>query len=57
MKPINRRNKINQEMLLDIDRQAKDRILEMHLLEALTRAIKSTSEPTQPHQTYARAAG
>lgn len=57
MKPISRRSKISQEMLLDIDRQAKDLVLEMHLQEALNRAIKPTREQHQPRQTYARAAG
>lgn len=57
MKPINRRNKISQEMLLDLDRQAKDLVLEMHLREALAQAIKPTREQNQPRQTYAKAAG
>lgn len=56
MKPVNRRNKINQELLLDLDRQAKDLVLEMHLREALDQAIKPKREKSQPQKTYARVA-
>ena len=38
MKPIKRKNKINQQELLELDRQAKERILERHLQAALAQA-------------------
>ena len=50
MKPINRQDKLNQRELIDLDRQAQDRILELRLHEALARAIKplQSHRPLQP---------
>ena len=52
MKPINRRDKINQKMLLELDRQAKERILELHLREALDRPRHPMVRPVAQPQDY-----
>jgi len=54
MKPIKRQNKINQRELLELNRQARDWVLELHLYKALAQAIKPLQKQTHPQPIQVR---